>query len=415
MGGSAFQSLLGKEAFPRIPPAVYAALKSRMLSRVSELYSFVTVPVEAPEKRDYGDLDLLVAGPKPRAGTHGTDLEGDGDARNVVTISHAVVQEALGAKHAMPMDGFRTSNYAVPVQQGEWKKFGCSLEEEASRSVSPNSEIFYQVDIHVCKDEAEWARINFFHSYGDMGMMLGLITRNIGLRLGEHGLKLPVSQHQPLMLSDSFDEILPFLGLDKGTFDKGFRTKEEVFEWVASVRFFDPRFFRSSGEGITKVKQDRKMYREFVQWVNEHNQKADSDDLDGDPRTSGRQLDINETIMKVQAQALIFFDKKAEHESRTLARQNREKVRKTFCGHNIRDWTELGEHWKGMGGEDGVLRFLEDHDNGGEERLREIAVRVRDQLGLCPTSQHQNQDQGSATFPNPAAEDSQQAQHGIQG
>lgn len=30
----------------------------------------------------------------------------------------------------------------------------------------------------------------FFHSYGDLGMILGLIARNNGLKLGVHGLKV---------------------------------------------------------------------------------------------------------------------------------------------------------------------------------------------------------------------------------
>lgn len=28
----------------------------------------------------------------------------------------------------------------------------------------------------------------FFHSYGDLGMILGLIARNNGLKMGVHGL-----------------------------------------------------------------------------------------------------------------------------------------------------------------------------------------------------------------------------------
>jgi hypothetical protein len=47
-----------------------------------------------------------------------------------------------------------------------------------------------QVDVHVCSDKSEYDRISFFHSYGDMGMILGLIARNSGLALGLKGLKV---------------------------------------------------------------------------------------------------------------------------------------------------------------------------------------------------------------------------------
>ena len=44
--------MLGEAAFPRLPPTVYVALKARLLPRISELYTYVSVPKEAPEKED---------------------------------------------------------------------------------------------------------------------------------------------------------------------------------------------------------------------------------------------------------------------------------------------------------------------------------------------------------------------------
>lgn len=48
----------------------------------------------------------------------------------------------------------------------------------------------YQVDVHVCMDKDEWDRIMFYHSYGDLGMILGVVSRNVGLYLGSKGLKV---------------------------------------------------------------------------------------------------------------------------------------------------------------------------------------------------------------------------------
>jgi hypothetical protein len=44
--------------------------------------------------------------------------------------------------------------------------------------------------VHVCTDKEEWTRVIFFNSYGDLGMILGLIARNVGLQLGIKGLKV---------------------------------------------------------------------------------------------------------------------------------------------------------------------------------------------------------------------------------
>lgn len=45
-------------------------------------------------------------------------------------------------------------------------------------------------------DKAEFERIAFYHAYGDLGMIMGLLARNIGLTLGEKGLKVrPGNDH----------------------------------------------------------------------------------------------------------------------------------------------------------------------------------------------------------------------------
>ena len=191
MGGSAFSSVLQAAAFPRIPPAVYKNLKTRFHPKLAELYTWVGVPIEAPEKLDHGDLDFLVAIPKDQ----GTQ-----------SVSHQVMKEILGAELVIPMEGNRTSNYAVPISSGEWAAFGYSTEEDDKRKEVADEQIFYQVrswngmvsnltpcfqiDVHVCTDKEEWDRIMFYHSYGDLGMILGLVGKNAGLSFGAKGLKV---------------------------------------------------------------------------------------------------------------------------------------------------------------------------------------------------------------------------------
>lgn len=144
MGGAAFHSRLGKASFPRLPPAVYRAVKGRLLPRISQLYSLVVVPQEAPGKNNYGDLDFLVACPQGRPQQHHQTTREicDGDVP-----PHATVQAVLGAKHVIPMDGPRTSNYAVPVSEGEWEPLGHKSEEMEFRAVARDREIFYQVSL----------------------------------------------------------------------------------------------------------------------------------------------------------------------------------------------------------------------------------------------------------------------------
>ena len=132
MGGSAFRTVLKVAAFPRIPPAVYRNLKAHLHPKLSELYTWVGVPIEAPEKLDYGDLDFVVANPKNQTSQS-------------LAVSHQVTKETLGAKFVIPMEGNRTSNYAIPISPAEWNLFGHSAEEDDKHKEVTDGEIFYQV------------------------------------------------------------------------------------------------------------------------------------------------------------------------------------------------------------------------------------------------------------------------------
>ncbi|KAJ2922244.1 hypothetical protein H1R20_g14856, partial [Candolleomyces eurysporus] len=329
MGGSAFHALLGKQAFPRVPPGLYSTLKARLLPKVRELYSFVAIPVEAPEKMDYGDLDFVVAGPKPCTET--------GVER--AAIPHGMVQTALGAKHVIPMDGNRTSHYAVPISVDEYEVF-FNLVQEDSFSTS-NLEIFLQT-------------------------------------------------------ADSWTRILPFLGLSQETFNSGFQTKTEVFQWVASMKHFNPRFFRSTGPGMKKVKPERKMYAEFISWIEQEYLKNPSGD-DRSQKSMKDHTDIDMIAQMVKLEALEYFEKASEFQALIEADYTRQRLRSSFSGHQVRDWADMGNYWPGvkkimdtmraqMGGDEGVLRFLEDK---GEEELCAAAIRVRNELGLIPNSERQ--------------------------
>ena len=130
MGGSAFRTVLQVAALPRIPPAIYRNLKAHLYPKLSELYTWVRVPIEVPETLDYGDLDFVVAIPKNQS---------------FQSLSHQITKETLGAEFVIPMEGNRTSNYAIPISPGEWALFGHSAEEDDKRKTVADGQIFYQV------------------------------------------------------------------------------------------------------------------------------------------------------------------------------------------------------------------------------------------------------------------------------
>lgn len=125
-----------------MPPAVYAALKTRCLPQLQNLYDYVAVPFEAPEKATYGDLDIVVSVPKSSAEMRSVGVvEGE---RDPVSVPHATVQKTIGAKYVIPMEGNRTSNFAVPILRGEWKAFNHGKDEDEAWQANEGGELFYQ-------------------------------------------------------------------------------------------------------------------------------------------------------------------------------------------------------------------------------------------------------------------------------
>jgi hypothetical protein len=185
-------------------------------------------------------------------------------------------------------------------------------------------------------------------------------------------------------LSESFSEITQFLGLPMEVYNAGFKTKVEIFEWVALMKGFTSHQFRTEGAGISKVKADRKMYAEFVQWVQANAQSK--------PSEHGSREERQE---KIRLEALAFFQKNEEFEALAQARNDRQLLKEVFSGSRVREWAEMGERWKGvkaimdavrqrLGGEEGVLKFVRQNS---EDELKKVVLEVRDSLdlGVVPT------------------------------
>jgi hypothetical protein len=166
MGGNAFRSHLPNATFPRLSPLVYASLKSTLLPRLTPLFQYVGVPHEAPEKEDHGDVDFIVACP-------------------LTTIGHEEIKHALGASACIPSE--------QPDRRGT-HNFALRLADVATPlptdPVPVSEEVFVQVDVNIRKDAQDWENVMIFHSYGDLGMIMGRLAASVGLHLGELGLKV---------------------------------------------------------------------------------------------------------------------------------------------------------------------------------------------------------------------------------
>ncbi|KAG6865195.1 hypothetical protein C0991_004566 [Blastosporella zonata] len=356
-----------------MPPQVYNALKRRLLPRIQELYRHAKVPREVPEKSSYGDLDILVACPT----APGLSLN----------VPPDVVQNIIGAKFVKHSIN-KTTNFAVPIPRGEWEAFNLGKEEYQARRAADGKDIFYQVDINLCADEADHERTVFFHGYGDLGVMMSVTGRNVdpAFVIGEKGLRLSISPYPHFELSHSMDDITKFMGWSMDAWKAGFRTNREAFEWIGTSRFFNPIGFRTQRQRITKVLAHRAMYAEFAQWVTEKASVAASSGLEHDSddmTTEQRQLAFRE-------HALDYFNKKHEFDALVCRRGQRARLKEVFNSANVRDWANLGNDWQSLklimeavreklGGEEGVLKL---YDESGESGVKQLVLEVQKQVLL---------------------------------
>ncbi|KAF9816926.1 hypothetical protein IEO21_03800 [Rhodonia placenta] len=275
MGGNAFRGKLSTALFPRMSPHTYQALRARLLPLVQSQFESVAVPREAPEKVDHGDLDFVVT--RPRPGT-----------------SPSTVQKVLRATHSIPQEGNRTSNYAIPANAFDLG--------------------------------AEWERILFLHSYGDTGMIFGVLARMAGLSLNVHGLKVRLLiPRTTFHLTSSLQDILAFYGLSKSRWNEGFETQRDVFEWVAMSPLFDAQRIvpsdRTHDRG-RKARGARSMFQNFLDFAQE---RAVAASLDGNAAPSAKPR-------ITQDDALRFFGKEAERAALLRASAIKEHARAKFSG-----------------------------------------------------------------------------------
>ncbi|KAI6122495.1 hypothetical protein EDD16DRAFT_765749 [Pisolithus croceorrhizus] len=329
MGGKAFSNDLPSGSFPRLPSRLYQDLKDRLTPLLRTIYTLVEVPPETPGKKDHGDIDFVVAQP----------IRENGD--DMATK----VGQVLGAVKSVEMDGNRTSNYALELNQED-----CMLlASNGLQSPLPIQKIYLQVDVRVCLDAEEWELLKVMHGYGDLGIIIASIARCHNLILGTKGLKVSSPPPDPaIYLSKSPHAILEYMGLSMDRWKEGFTTVEETFIFASTSRFFDPRRIRRSQlHSFTKSLEERAMYHAFTRWA----------------QSQSPAPYCLEAEREAVEEALVYFGKKGEWDAAARARDKRLWLKNNFSGKLVAEWTGLG--WRGVKAVMDKVRA----SAGGEDKL----------------------------------------------
>jgi hypothetical protein len=203
-----------------MPPAVYVQIRQQCQETLRQYFTYVATPIEAPGKKDFGDVDLLVACPiAPCSG------------QNVIET----VGEVLGAVRRTSGGG--TTSFALP-----WP----DITDEAEPGTETDGKgAFVQVDLHVSNGKQGWDWELFHQAHGDLWNMIGSTIRKYGLTVNNVGLYLHIEEIELVdrkkslvLLTESPDDVLEFLGLDRERWWKQFKSVQDLFEYAASCRHF---------------------------------------------------------------------------------------------------------------------------------------------------------------------------------
>ncbi len=260
MGGSAFASGPDALCTPRMPPAVYHAVRARCQAVLRRLFVAVATPLDGPGKADFGDVDIVVALPQADAPTQ------DGVAGLL-----AAAAAALGAVRTLADMRETKASMAIPWPQDAAAPPG------PQRDTRP---LYVQVDLAVAPSLPRFHWRLFRHAHGDFWNILGTaVLRPLGLTIDERALWLRVPEIEQahrararVFLTDEPAAVLHFLGLailaagGGSLWERPFATADDAFAYVTTCRFFAVH-----GDGRQRASDRRRIAVRplFRQWVTE--------------------------------------------------------------------------------------------------------------------------------------------------
>ncbi|KAJ4411502.1 hypothetical protein N0V91_001286 [Didymella pomorum] len=232
MGGKVFDNVGLK--VPRMTPEFYQQMIATIRPKLEQFFTRVAIPRDAPGKTDHGDIDFLVDGIR-------SQLQ-DGSLWELV-------QDALGASHHKAQG---SHSYAIP------------------HPVIEGAHV--QVDVELNPGSFDWTL--FMKGDGDLLQILGIAHRPLGLTCTDLGLHVRLEEIESydkkearVFLTDEPAQALLFYGLDISKYNAGFGSEIELFDWVASGRFFSREVFeRRIEKADDRTRQlKRPLYRHFVE------------------------------------------------------------------------------------------------------------------------------------------------------
>ncbi|KAH6655141.1 hypothetical protein BKA67DRAFT_657098 [Truncatella angustata] len=221
MGGIAF-SLKDPRGLntPRMPPNVYRQVRDHCHSALRKRFMAVASPIEAPAKKDYGDVDVFVAWDKTQ-----TPLGNFEDIGQLLGAPYARVDDLVNCE----------AQFAVPWPEGL---------DEPDGSVYELNLRYCQIDLHICQSINELHWMLWYYAHGDLKPMIQNMIRPFNITISTKGLFLRIPEirngSKRILITNEPSEALRLLDYDPfdPAWEHEFTSIEQLFKFTTKCRFF---------------------------------------------------------------------------------------------------------------------------------------------------------------------------------
>lgn len=332
MGGHVFHSAAanGQPALqtPRMSLEKYNELKQICIQRLSSYFTnakSIETAIEAPEKKDFGDIDILIFDDGP------VDWAGVASHIGAYAYINRGNADMPACSLAVRLNGEKSTK--SPVQYTLTSQSD-PLQHRPSEVIE--EEIFAQIDLNKFQTQQyNWTL--FTASYGDLVGILGMAITNFGFILNDRGLRVRLQEYDDsrlpewehfnpsqaegrIRLTEDPIKVMQFLGLDVKRYEAGFQSTEEIFQWLSQCEMVSEYSLKREGTApITREEKsiarekERTMFTNFFdEWLparlntRKRSHDALSSENEANPPT------IPQLRAKYLEKALTFFNKHEE-------------------------------------------------------------------------------------------------------
>ena len=206
----------------------FDAISVELIDILKNDFSRVTMPLFYKNKKSFGDADILVS------------MEGfNRDMRKYITDKFS------------PNEIFHNGN----CWSFDYKELQIDLITVSAEDFDTN---------------------NNYLNFNDLGNFIGRIAQGFGLKYGQQGLwyehYFKGSNIARIPISKNYEDIFRFLGLSYERYLEGFDELEDIFEYIATCKFFNWKRFQI--KELNKINRDRnlkrKSYMSFLEWMDQN-------------------------------------------------------------------------------------------------------------------------------------------------